>query len=457
MTPERWQHIDRLLEQALEVSPERRSEFLDAACRGNPDLRRVVEKLLCAHERAGAFLGSSALEVAARQAVADSTGTLAGRTIAHYDVISRLGAGGMGVVYLARDLKLDRMVALKFLPDYLEADETQKARFLREARAASALDDPNIGIIHEIAETNDGRLFIVMAYYEGETLKQKIERGPLPIDEAVNLAVQVARGLTRAHSRRIVHRDIKPGNIVVTPDGVAKIIDFGLAKFRGLSTITQGGATMGTVAYLSPEQARGEEVDQRTDLWSLGVVLYEMLAARLPFPGECPEATIHLILSGKSRPLKHFRADAPRELEHIVDRALQKDPAARYSSASEMVMDLSALQSSRTSPEIGRGGIGVVSVWLRKKRFAVPAFLILLMIGVWLAWIVRRQMNVRWASEKLLPEISRLIDDDRYPVAFALAQKAEKHIPAHPTLVKLWPALSSKISIWTEPPARRCP
>jgi cephalosporin-C deacetylase-like acetyl esterase len=452
MTPERWQRIDGLLEQALDATPERRRELLDSACRGDPDLRRAVEELLGAHQRAEGFLRSTALELAARQAAADCPGHLIGRTIGHYEVISRLGAGGMGVVYLARDVKLDRLVALKFLPDYLNADETQKARFLREARAVSALDDANVATIHEIAETADGRLFIVMAYYEGETLKERIERGPLPIDQAVDLAIQIARGLARAHSRQIVHRDIKPGNIVVLRDGLVKIIDFGLAKISGRSTITQAGAAMGTVSYMSPEQAGGEDVDQRVDVWSLGVVLYEMLTARLPFPGEHPAATIHLILSGKPKPLKQLRADTPRALEQIVDRALQKDPAARYFSTAEMLADLSALQSNRSAPEIGRAGAGVPPAWLRKRRFAMPALVALLALAGWLGWLGRRQWNTRWAHNKLLPEIARLIDEDKCLAAFSLAREAEKHIPAHPLLVKLWAALSKTISIRTEPP-----
>jgi serine/threonine protein kinase len=261
-----------------------------------------VEKLLVAHERAGRFLAAPALEQAAREMATELTGTFAGQTVGHYEVISRLGAGGMGVVYLARDIRLERRVALKFLPLHLSLDEKEKIRFIREAKAASALDHPNIGTIYEIAETPDGQMFIAMSYYEGETLKQKIERGPLAFKEAVDIAAQITLGLAKAHSQRIVHRDIKPGNILVTPEGVVKIIDFGLAKLGGSTKITKSDTTMGTVAYISPEQARGEEVDQRTDVWSLGVVFYEMLAGQPPFPGERAEVTIHLILSRTQAP-----------------------------------------------------------------------------------------------------------------------------------------------------------
>jgi serine/threonine protein kinase len=206
-----------------------------------------------------------------------------GQTISHYKILEKLGGGGMGVVYKAEDTKLKRLVALKFLPTELTHDEEAKVRFVHEAQAASALDHPNICNIHEIDETDDGRIFICMAYYEGETLKEKIERGPLPIDQTLDLTLQIAQGLAKAHEHGITHRDIKPANVMITKDGIAKIVDFGLAKLAGQSRLTQTGSTLGTMAYMSPEQARAEVVDHRTDIWALGVVLYEMLTGQLPF------------------------------------------------------------------------------------------------------------------------------------------------------------------------------
>ena len=209
-----------------------------------------------------------------------------GATLGPYTITAELGHGGMGVVYTAQDPRLDRQVAIKVLPPDLTRDATAKQRFLQEAKAASALDHPNICTIHEINETDDGQLYLVMAHYEGETLQERIARGPLPLDDAISIATQVGTGLSKAHSAGIVHRDIKPANLMVTTDGTVKILDFGLAKLAGTEGLTQTGTTLGTVAYMSPEQARGAEVDHRTDIWSLGVVLYEMVSGTPPFRGE---------------------------------------------------------------------------------------------------------------------------------------------------------------------------
>lgn len=254
----------------------------------------------------------------------------------------------MGVVYKAQDLKLDRPVALKFLPPELTRDPEARERFVHEARAASALDHQNICVVHDIGETEDGRSFIVMAFYEGETLKKRTERGPLKLDEAIDIAQQVARGLARAHEHGIVHRDIKPANIMVTSDGVAKIVDFGLAKLSGRTMLTKVGSTLGTAGYMSPEQARGETADHRTDIWSLGVVLYEMLTGIRPFAAEYEQASIFKILNDAPAPIT--RPDLPKALLKIVEKAMAKDPAARYARAEDMADDLRTVQETLAHP-----------------------------------------------------------------------------------------------------------
>ena len=259
-----------------------------------------------------------------------------GTQLGPYAVVSQLGQGGMGVVYTAHDPRLDRQVAIKLLPPDLTRDDTAKQRFLQEAKAASALDHQNICAIHEINETADGQLYLVMAHYEGETLKERIARGPLALDDAIDIATQVGRGLAEAHGAGIVHRDIKPANLIVTKTGVVKILDFGLAKLAGVEGVTHTHTAMGTVLYMSPEQARGEEVDHRTDIWSLGVVLYEMLAGTPPFQGENLLSLADAIRSQEPEPLTGaaLSASAP------VSRALSKDTVGRYASVIELVSDL---------------------------------------------------------------------------------------------------------------------
>jgi tetratricopeptide (TPR) repeat protein/tRNA A-37 threonylcarbamoyl transferase component Bud32 len=263
-----------------------------------------------------------------------------GRTVSHYRIVGRLGEGGMGVVYKAEDLRLKRPVALKFLPPHLEADESARKRFVHEAQAASALEHPNICSVYEIDTTPEGQTFIAMPCYEGQTLRERLSEGPLPLDEALDIASQVAGGLSRAHEKGITHRDIKPGNLLVTPDGVVKVMDFGLAKLAGATRMTRTGMTVGTVAYMSPEQAKGEESDQRTDVWSLGVVLYEMLTGKLPFRGDVDQAQVYSILNEDPDRVRTHRGEVPIEIENIIERALEKSPDKRFQGIDEMLADL---------------------------------------------------------------------------------------------------------------------
>ncbi|MCH7747570.1 MAG: protein kinase [Acidobacteria bacterium] len=265
-----------------------------------------------------------------------------GATLGPYAILAELGHGGMGVVYTARDPRLDRQVAIKVLPPDLTRDDTAKKRFLQEAKAASALDHPNICTIHEINETDDGQLYLVMAYYDGETLTERIERGPLALDEAVDIATQVGRGLAEAHGAGIVHRDIKPANLLIATSGVVKILDFGLAKLAGTEGVTQTGTTVGTVAYMSPEQARGEEVDHRTDIWSLGVVLYEMLTGQQPFQGDNLLAISNAI---QEKPSPVLTGDSS-SLSGVVVRSLDKSQSQRYQAVGDLLDDLRNVTAS---------------------------------------------------------------------------------------------------------------
>ena len=277
---------------------------------------------------------------------------LLGITIAQYEILSRLGGGGMGVVYAARDKKLGRHVALKCLPPEWSHDEAARQRFVREAQAASASDHRNICTIHDIIAAEDGRLFIVMPSYDGQTLKQRLQAGPVPVDEAIDIAAQVAEGLARAHERGVIHRDIKPGNLMLAEDAV-KILDFGLAKLAGSQDLTAAGSTLGTVAYMSPEQTRGDDIGPESDIWAVGVVLYEMLSGRQPFKGGYPEAIGHAILRDTPVPLRDSDSTVPEALEQIVFRALHKQPAVRYKSARDLARALRHLQGRSTQIESG--------------------------------------------------------------------------------------------------------
>jgi len=290
-------------------------------------------------------------------------GLLGGSIVAgKYRILGEIGRGGMGVVYEADDVKLRRPVALKFLPAELTNDPEARERFVHEAQAASVLDNPHICTIHEIGESEDGRMYIAMALCSGESLRAKIKRGPLPPVEALSLAAQVADGLAVAHARGIVHRDVKPANILVTKDGTARIADFGLAKIAGEARLTREGRAVGTVAYMSPEQLSGEDVDARSDVWSLGVVFYEMLAGTLPFHGKTEHSLAYAIVNSEPKSLSELPPGTPAGCTPVLERALAKDPAARFSSAVEMAAAISAVRESagysgdlRTAARSGQG------------------------------------------------------------------------------------------------------
>jgi len=375
-----------------------------------------------------------------------------GKIVSHYHILEKLGEGGMGVVYKAEDLKLKRTVALKFLPPELTRDPEAKERFIQEAQAASALDHPNICTIHEIDQTEDGQMFIVMACYEGETLKKKVASGQLSVDSVIDIAIQIAQGLAKAHEHGIIHRDIKPANVMITNDGVAKILDFGLAKLAGQVGITKTGITMGTIAYMSPEQARGEEVDNRTDIWSLGVVLYEMLTGQLPFKGEYEAAMMYSIVNEAPEPVTKLRSDAPVELERIVNKALAKTREARYDSATELIDQLHQAKEMVAPSGAAMPAFQQLRRLIIKPRIAVPVVLLVMAAAIAIASALIHSAKVQWAREEALPEILQLTKKEQYTQAFRLAQWAEQYIPNNPQLVEVFSQISRRLWIETTPP-----
>jgi len=360
MNPDRWRQIGQLYHAALELEPAARAAFLDGACGGAEELRREVESLLQAHQRAGDYFAAPAMEVAAEMLANRKEPSLVGRSISHYQVLSLIGAGGMGEVYLAQDTSLGRKVALKLLPAAFTQDRERVRRFEREARSVSALNHPNIVTIYEVGLV-DGRHFIAAEYIEGQTLRQRLATGPFNAQEALEAATQIASALTSAHEAGIMHRDIKPENVMLRRDGIIKVLDFGLAKLVekrpfGQTTVadsdsptearvrTQPGVLLGTVTYMSPEQVRGEELDERTDIFSLGVTLYELVAARPPFTGSNPAEMLAAILREEPPPLRRFSREATAELERIVMKSLAKNRDARYQTVKDLLIDLKNLK-----------------------------------------------------------------------------------------------------------------
>jgi serine/threonine protein kinase/Tol biopolymer transport system component len=436
MTPARWQQIDQLLQAALERDPEHRAAFLAEACAGDDSLRREVESLLGHEAQVGSFIETPAEAVVARVMGDHQEDSLAGRMIGSWRILSLLGAGGMGQVYLAQDTKLGRKVALKLLPAGFTQDAERVRRFRLEARAASSLNHPNIITIHEIGEVGDAH-FIVTEYVEGETLRAQLSHAPsnrMKLPAVLDLAAQIASALAAAHEAGIVHRDIKPENVMVRRDGYVKVLDFGLAKLMEpaapvvdteaptLAVIsTEAGVVMGTPRYMSPEQARGLKVDARTDIFSLGVMLYEMIAGRPPFAGETPGDVIAAILTTDPAELSQHSPEVPPELARIVAKAMKKDREERYQTVSELLADLKDL---RQQPESGPGTehlsesaatapvtssaeylLGEIK---RHKRVALLALTALVVAGAMIVWWLSQLINRQSVTSAPALKITRL-------------------------------------------------
>src|SRR2546421_4290073 len=396
MTPARFQTIEEIYRAALDQEPDQISAFLETACEGDEVLRRKVEALVASHQRPGSFIETSAVGLAAKIIQNGQADLLVGHTIGHYKISERIGTGGMGDVYLATDMTAGRKAALKLLPMRFTADAERLKRFQQEAHAVVGLNHPNILTVYEIGEDHSTH-YIASELIEGETLRQRLMRGRMELREGVDIAIQVASALAVAHETGIVHRDIKPENIMLRPDGYVKVLDFGIAKLAEqevpvtlaeeeavLLVETHLGVILGTVSYMSPEQARGAPVDKGTDIWSLGVVLYEMVTGHAPFAGDTPGETMSSILEKEPPLLANYLAHTPAELQQIISKTLRKEREERYQSAHEL---LEALQSLRRSMEFKAAleRSTKAALWLRWARSPIASVLLLLVAALALA------------------------------------------------------------------------
>ena len=443
MTPERYERLGELFDAALQCPVAERQAWLTNACAGDEALRAEVERLLAHHSQSESFLAEPALQQTARQMAAHPHHAVEGRQIKHYRLLAPLGAGGMGEVWLARDTQLERNVALKLLPAAFTHSQTHLRRFAQEAKAASALSHPNIITIHEIGEVADDSgvtHYIVTEYVEGQTLRQRVAE-PMPLSEALSVAVQIADALVAAHQAGIIHRDLKPENVMVRPDGLVKVLDFGLAKLLGQdegeerggaaetsgetgkaelppprpslsasffsvaagsrhsASLTHPGTVMGTVSYMSPEQTLAQPLDQRSDIFSFGVLLYEMLTGQRPFRGLSSKEIYAAILQHTPDPVTKLQPSLPRELQAIIERALAKQPAQRFQTAAELRLALKTLEqtSGANAVAVAPGAVAQANPRhnFRQAVLLVSVLAVLALVGYW-----------RWVRVQKAPPLS---------------------------------------------------
>jgi cephalosporin-C deacetylase-like acetyl esterase len=458
MTTERRDRVDDVFQAALDLPPHERDAFVERACAADADLRRAVDRLLGAHDRAQAdgFLEGRGFESGVERGGSEDDRAAVGQLIGRYRVVHRIGGGGMGEVFLAHDESLDRRVALKLLTGGLAHDEERVRRFRQEALAASSLNHPNIITIHEVGPWDKGG-FMATEFIEGSTLRRLMNGKPLPLPRALDFAVQITRALSAAHGAGIVHRDVKPENVMVRPDGLVKVLDFGIAKYsegagdrsaREALVQTRTGAVVGTTAYMSPEQARGLETDARTDIWSLGCVLYEMLAGRPAFGRATPSDTIAAVLDHEPD-WSVLPETVPAGIRRLLQRCLTKDPERRLGDVARVRVELEealAASAGRTRSSV-RGG----SAALRRPRRAVTAAatVVLAMSGL-AAWWWMRAAGPRW-DDAALPEIARLVEKEDDYRAFLLARQAQPHLSDKAALQRFWIDHTFPLTVETNP------
>jgi len=451
------QSAEDLFEAALDLPPERRSAFLDQACCDTPELRRQVDQLLLEEQRAAGFLSSPAFspsDAAASATTSSPIGLTAGNRLGRYSIIAPLGAGGMGVVYRARDEKLERDVAIKILAPGVLINGDARRRFRKEALALAKLSHPHIAAVYDVGE-QDGVDYIVMECVVGEPLSAKLKDGPLTVKDATSIVLQIAGALEEAHERGVVHRDLKPANVMVTLKGQVKVLDFGIAKLLELSesdatkTIPETRGLLGTPLYMSPEQVHQKTVDARTDLWSLGVLYYESLVGSVPFRGDSNIATLRAIVEQTPVPVCQLRHDAPERADRIVSRALQKDPAQRYQSASEVIQDASGLLAEITasSQPLQRPAKRTLRMLAIISTISLLLLLLLIVAGRWLYRSSKRQ----WAHEEAIPQINTLLEKTKPLAAFLVLEAAEKYRPDDPQLKELADKNTTVASINSSP------
>jgi serine/threonine protein kinase/formylglycine-generating enzyme required for sulfatase activity/dienelactone hydrolase len=457
MTAKQWELVKELYQTALECSPAERASFLEQNERDEV-VRAEVRRLLGVHSRLGSFLSSPPFVDPRRTGANPLERLTPGEVLAgRFRIVNFVAAGGMGEVYKAEDLLLDRMVALKLLPKELAEDRESLEQFLREAKTASALNHASICRVYDFGE-DAARAFIAMEYLEGETLSARIQRGRLSTVEALKIAIAVADALGTAHRKGIVHRDLKPGNIMLTESG-AMLLDFGLAKYERpvvsaeetLTGLTGDVQVVGTLPYMSPEQLHGQRVDARSDIFAFGAVLYEMFTGKKAFQRKSSSETLIAVEREEPSPLHEFIKDVPNALDRIIRCCLRKRPEERYASMIEVEQELKDCSELISEPA---SGVNPRALFRQSRQplVAIPALIILIALMSFIGWGIHHSSKVRWAREQALPQIGKLIERGEPGEAYALAVQAERYIPADPTLARFWPDISWSDSIITSPP-----